>query len=130
MQDGPFKPFVGLVASNYLGRQNDVDINSITLKNMDPRVYSDKQALNNQRLKLLAERNGYLSVDKDGKKIAHDLLSIHVEDVFKREQRKNLLFFDGDDDVFELLFKYYKTVKNYEALMNDLLDRYQRFLED
>lgn len=40
--NGAFKPFFGLLASNKVGNINDIDINAIYIKNMDPRVYHDK----------------------------------------------------------------------------------------
>jgi len=44
---------------------------------------------------------------------AHDLMSMQIKDNVKKAQRKSLSFLDEDDDTFEVLFKYYETLKNY-----------------
>lgn len=75
--DEPFRPHFGLVASNkYIG-WNDIDILGVYIKNMDPRVYQDAQALEEKRLQLLLEKHrksdGSPSDEREAS--AHDLLS-------------------------------------------------------
>ena len=51
-----FRPYFGLVASNKQA-YNEIDINAIYVKNRDPRVYKDKEKLEEERLSLLVERH-------------------------------------------------------------------------
>ena len=52
-------------------------------------------------------------VSEDGAVHAHDLISMQIQDRLKKEQRRGLTYLDNDDDTFEILFKYYETLKNY-----------------
>lgn len=72
--DGTYKPNFGIVASNYKAK-NDIDINAIYMKNMDPRAYRNKEKLNQEYLVLVADKNIGL-VDEEGNMKAHDLLSV------------------------------------------------------
>jgi hypothetical protein len=37
---------------------------------------------------------------------------------------------DNDDDTFEILFKYYETLKNYQGNINGLIKRIKDYNED
>jgi hypothetical protein len=63
-----------LVASNKIDK-NEIDINAVYVKNKDPRVYREKEKLEEERLALLVERHtGVMS--EDGTIHAHDLISM------------------------------------------------------
>lgn len=82
------------------------------IQNSDPRVYRDPEAQERERLTLLVEKMGDV-VDENGVVHAHDILSMKVREQVKKDQRKTLTYIDNDDDEFELLFKYFETLKTY-----------------
>lgn len=71
-------------------------------------------------------------VEEDGEKkpVGYDLLSISIRDQLKKEQRKSLLFLDEADDMFEILFKYYETIKNYQGNLEDMHNKINTYNED
>jgi hypothetical protein len=38
----------------------------------------------------------------------------------KKDQRKSLIFIDKEDDKFEMLFKYYESLKGYQRNLQEL----------
>ena len=75
-------------------------------------MYRDPEAQERERLTLLVEKMGDV-VDENGVVHAHDILSMKVREQVKKDQRKTLTYIDNDDDEFELLFKYFETLKTY-----------------
>lgn len=44
------------------------------------------------------------------------MLSLKLKNEIKQEQRKQLIFIDSEkDDQYEILFKYYETLRNFMA---------------
>ncbi len=69
-------------------------------------------------------------VSSDKEVHAHDLLSIQLQDQIKKEQKKSLVYFDvGKDDQFEMMYKYFETLKNYQFNIDDLLKRLNDYQE-
>lgn len=123
----PFAPFLTIVASNKKNL-NDIDIDAIFVKNMDPRVYTDPKVLEEERLQFLVQRHSQIA--DDGNVHAHDLISMRIQDRIKTDQRKSLAMIDGDDDQFEIMFKYYETIKNYQQNLGDLHNTIKMFNDD
>lgn len=61
---------------------------------------------------------------------AHDLMSMQIKDNVKKAQRKSLTYLDEDDDTFEVLFKYYETLKNYQENMDHLLKEMNGYTDE
>ena len=54
----------------------------------------------------------------------HDLLAIKVQDEIKRQQRNTLTYLSPEaDDQYEVLFKYFETLKAHESTLKELLER-------
>jgi hypothetical protein len=65
-----------VVSMNTNGMKNDIDINAIYVKNMDPTQYTDDKQIELDRLHILVKKHEKSLVQADGTVNAHDLLSI------------------------------------------------------
>lgn len=41
-----------------------------------------------------------------------------------------MIFLDNDDDQFEIMFKYYETLRGYQRNLDDLLSKIRTYDED
>ena len=88
-----------LAAANKGEYLNEIDIDSIYIKNQDLSIYQDANELENQRLLLLAEKYAkYDKLNAGETPASYDLLSVSLRDRIKSEQRKILTYIDDDDD--------------------------------
>ena len=117
-QGQPYYPYIGLVATNTDKIVNDIDISAIYVKNLDDTKYTDENDLEEERLKYLLKKHqgGVPTGEKEDEQVhAHDLLAVKLQDDIIRDHKKNLYLLDPkQDDRFEVLFKYFETIKNQE----------------
>lgn len=129
-------PFFGIVASNTDTRINDIDISAVYVKNMDDKRYTDKAALEEERLHyLLKKHEGGVVLEEEsqnmGKPSAHDLLAVKLQDEVKRGQKASLTYLQPEtDDIYEVLFKYMEAIKGHELGLKEFQERMSGYRTD
>ena len=54
------------------------------------------------------------------------MFSHQVREMVKSQTRKNLAFIDSDDDMFEILFKYFESLKGHIRNLKELESRMEK----
>lgn len=125
-----FRPYFAIAAYNSEEFINDVDLNAIYVKNRDPRSYTDKQAIENERLTMLVKksRTGFVNETDIH---PHDLLSASIRSEYKKKILNSGVFIDIErDDQFEILFKYYELLLKFISNLDDMYHRIYSYQGD
>jgi biopolymer transport protein ExbD len=107
-----------------------VDLNAIYVKNRDPSAYTNKQALDTERLTLLVKKSnsGYMN---DTEIHPHDLLSESIKAEYKKKILNQGILIDLDkDDQFEILYKYYELLLKFISNLDDMYFKINGYQED
>ena len=92
----------------------DIDLHVVKFSIYDEELMPIQKNLDAERYRLLMTRKSLLDVNT-GKLIGdiEDLFQKGIAHEVKTQQRKNLALIEENDDVNEVLFKHYETLKGY-----------------
>eukprot|EP00347_Sterkiella_histriomuscorum_P022120 403331610 len=124
-----FKPYLSILAFNN-GSKNEIELQGIYVKNRDPKAYTDKEQLDNERLVMLIRKTNNGEIDE--KNIhPHDLLSAKIRTEYASKILTSGTMLDVvKDDQFEILFKYYETLVKFQTNLDELYQKLTSYQED
>lgn len=105
---------------------SNIDIDTVSMKNLDGNVYQDKKELDAERIELLAQKSRIQQLE-DGTYHPHDLMTQKIREHLEKENRKSLAFLDSKDSKIEMLYKHYQVIKSYQHAFDELVQKAQQY---